>query len=367
MSLLLAAPLAAHEAPTHEHARLVPIPEYSQPYGPASGAAALQAVEALLAAFGDDEKGGLMFDIDAEERTQWSNLPAGARGRSGVSIGEMSDEQRGLLFEFLASSLGEEGYLSVAETVAAEAFLSKDKRAGFPLLTSIWMAAQEFFGGERRSARLRWAPENYWLSIYGAPSADSPWGWQFGGHHLALNISIDGNRVTTMSPSFIGTEPAVFTLNGVDYEAVRDMHLAGYAVFAALDPEQQAAADAGKAPRDVLTGRGKDGQIPDAIGIAASEMNGEQQGLLLAAIAEWVSIQPEENAEPRMAELADGIDGLSFSWTGTDEVNTKTYMRIQGPTLIIELLSTGGNVARSAEGAGHYHTIYRNPTREYGL
>jgi len=345
MSLLLAAPLAAHEAPAHEHARLVPIPEYSRPYGPASGSAALQAAEALLAAFGDGERADFMFDFDADERAEWSNLPAGIVERSGISIGEMSDEQRGLLFAFLASSLGEEGYRSVAGAIAADAFLSSDERA----------------------QRLLWAPENYWLSIYGAPSADSPWGWQFGGHHLGLNISIDGDKVTSMSPSFVGTEPAVFTLDGVDYEAVRDMHLAGYAVFVALDPGQRKTADAGKAPKDVLTGPGKDGDIPSAIGISASEMTGEQQTLLLAAIEEWVSIQPGESAAPRMAELADGIDDLSFAWTGTDDVNTKAYMRIQGPTLIIELLSTGGNVGKSAKGAGHYHTIYRNPTREYGL
>lgn len=49
-----------------------------------------------------------------------------------------------------------------------------------------------------------------------------------------------------------------------------------------------------------------------------------------------------------------------------DDVNTSTYMRIQGPTLIIEMVSTGGNVGDSATGAGHDHTIYRNPTNEYG-
>ena len=34
-------------------------------------------------------------------------------------------------------------------------------------------------------------------------------------------------------------------------------------------------------------------------------------------------------------------------------------MRIQGPALIIEFVSTGGD-------PGHYHTIYRNPTLEHG-
>lgn len=344
LSLLLAHAATAHEAPTHEHAQLIPIPAYAQPYGPASGAAALQAAEAFLASLDATAKAQAMFAPDAPERAGWSNLPAGIVDRTGLSVGEMSDDQRRLLFDFLASSLGAEGYQSVMEVMAAEAFLSTDKRA----------------------KRLKWDPGNYWVSFYGAPSANARWAWQFGGHHLGLNLSIDGNIVTTMSPSFIGTEPAVFTLNGVDYEAVLDMHRAGYAVFAALDGAQQARADAGKVPEDVLTGPGNDGVIPPVIGLSAADMTAPQRDLLLAAIAEWVSVQPDENATPRMAEIAAGLDQISFAWVGDDTVNTPTYMRIQGPTLIIELLSTGGNVGESAAGQGHYHTMYRNPTRDYG-
>jgi hypothetical protein len=344
LSVFLTTAALAHNAQNHEHIALVPIPAYSQPHGEASGAASLKAAEALLATFDKATKAQFMFDLSAANRANWSNLPAGIVGRSGISIGEMTEEQRDLLFEFLASSLGQEGYESVAEVIAAEAFLSADKRA----------------------RRLKWAPENYWLSFYGTPSADAPWGWQFGGHHLALNLSIEGNKVETMSPSFIGTEPAVFTINGVDYEAVRDMHLAGYAVFTALDAARQEVAKAGTIPEDVLTGPGEDGTIPPVIGLAASDMTPEQQMLLLSAINEWVSVQPNESAVQRMEELTAGIDQISYAWTGTDEVNTPTYMRIQGPSLIIEMLSTGGNVGDSAQGAGHYHTIYRNPNLEYG-
>ena len=53
----------------------------------------------------------------------------------------------------------------------------------------------------------------------------------------------------------------------------------------------------------------------------------------------------------------------AFAWTGANDVDTPTYMIVQGPTVIVELLSTGGSV-RSGE--GHYHTVYRNPAWEYG-
>ncbi len=342
--MLASTAAVAHETSTHDHAPLVPLPAYSQPHGTASGIAALKAAGKLLATFEADARKLFMFDLTAKERSAWTNLPAGMVERTGISAGELSDEQRKLLFEFLASSLGREGYENVAGVMAAEAFLSADRRA----------------------EQMKWAPENYWFSIYGTPSAEGSWGWQFGGHHLGVNISIEGNRVETMSPTFVGTEPAIFTVNGVDYEVVRDMHLTGYSVFKSLDAGQQDLADAGSVPKDVLTGPGKDGTIPDLIGISASEMNGAQKVRLLKAISEWVSIQPDENAKPRMKELEAEIDSIHFAWTGTDEVNRPAYMRIQGPTLIIEMLSISRNVGGIAEGAGHYHTIYRNPTNEYG-
>ena len=87
-------------------------------------------------------------------------------------------------------------------------------------------------------------------------------------------------------------------------------------------------------------------------------MTATQKALLLAAIERWVLIQPAENAVRRMAEIADDLDRTYFAWSGTDKVNRRAYIRIQGPTLIIELVSRGR--------LGHYHTINRIPTLEYG-
>ena len=336
--LALAMPCLAHEAPTHAHAELVPIPAYDPPVGEASAVASLRAAEAFLASFDEATRAEIVFDLDAPERVGWSNLPASYVPRAGISVGELSDVQRNLLFEFLASSLGEDGYRRVMDVMAAEAFLNKARTS---------------------SERRKIAPEYYWISFYGSPSATTPWGWQFGGHHLGLNLSVEGKRVTSMSPSFVGIEPTIFTHNGVEYEALVDMHRAGYALYSALDAAQRAEADAGRVPRDVRTGPGRDGFVPPAIGLVAAEMTASQKMLLLAVIDRWVSIQPSKDAGRRMAELEAKLDRTYFAWTGTDEENARAYMRIQGPTLIIELASRGGK-------PGHYHTIYRDPTLEYG-
>ena len=331
-------PCLAHEAPSHEHSELIPIPEYSPPVGGASAAASLQAAQAFLASFDEPTRAQFLFGLNAPERAGWSNLPASSVPRAGISVGALSDAQRKLLFDFLAASLGENGYRKVMEVMAAEAYLNKARSS---------------------SARRLIAPEYYWISFYGTPSTTSPWGWRFGGHHLGLNLSIEGNRVTSMSPSFVGTEPTVFTHDGVEYAALVDMRRAGYAVFSALDASQKALADPGRIPRDVRTGPGRDGFVPPTIGLVAAEMTGNQKTLLLAAIDRWVSIQPSEDAARRMAELEADLDRTYFAWTGTHDPNGRAYMRIQGPALLIELASRGSNL-------GHYHTIYRDPTAEYG-
>ena len=341
----LALAACANDAIADGQTALVPIPAYAPPHGEAGGAASLRAAKAFLASVDTETRAALVYDLDAQERAEWSNLPARWVTRAGISVGALSDRQRTLLFEFLGSSLGEAGYRRVADAMAAEAFLSED-----------WLRARVH----------KWAPENYWVSFYGTPSGDAPWGWAFGGHHLALNLSLDGERITSMSPSFVGTEPAVFTLDGVAYEAVIDMHRAGHALYETLGPAQKAAADAGEVPEALYTGAGKVGVVPPAMGLSASEMSPDQRTLLLAAIEKWVAIQPAGAAARRMAEVEADLDRTRFAWTGSDAVNTPTYMRIQGPTLIVELLSTGGNVGANASGRGHYHTVYRNPKLEYG-
>ena len=43
-----------------------------------------------------------MFPLDSKKRFEWSNLPAGIVDRAGISIGELSDLQRKLLFDFFS-------------------------------------------------------------------------------------------------------------------------------------------------------------------------------------------------------------------------------------------------------------------------
>ena len=49
---------------------------------------------------------------------------------------------------------------------------------------------------------------NYFVTIFGEPSADKSWGWRFEGHHLSFNFTIVDGKHVFFAPSFIGTNPA---------------------------------------------------------------------------------------------------------------------------------------------------------------
>ena len=191
LATALAGGALAHDAPRVDPANLIPIPAYNAQMQ-ASGAASTKAAQAFLETLTDAQRETAMMSVTDAARKKWSNLPAGIVDRSGLRLGDLNADQLGHFFEFLSAALDADGYERVAGTMAAEAYLSMDDQA----------------------KRLQWAPENYWLAFYGTTASDQDWAWQFGGHHLGLNLTIKSDRVDTMSPSFLGTEPAIFTYNG---------------------------------------------------------------------------------------------------------------------------------------------------------
>ncbi|MDE0196829.1 MAG: DUF3500 domain-containing protein, partial [Caldilineaceae bacterium] len=56
------------------------------------------------------------------------------------------------------------------------------------------------------------------------------------------------------------------------------------------------------------------------------------------------------------------LDDTFFAWYGPIDGSGAIYYRIQSPALIIEFLTRGPVDVTN----GHYHSIYRDPTNEYG-
>ena len=88
-------------------------------------------------------------------------------------------------------------------------------------------------------------------------------------------------------------------------------------------------------------------------------MNPNQQAMLLDIVHEWVGILNDEAATAKMAEIKTNLPKTYFAWSGATTNGGLAYYRIQGPTVIIEYAPQQGDLE-------HIHTIYRDPTNDYG-
>ncbi len=324
--------------------RITPAPPFAETFGQPGARAALEAANALLAALSTEQADAIVLPVDSPLRGNWSNLPSGILRfeRSGLRLGDLTPVQLERAFDYLAAALGPHGYETATQVVAADAVLAASPRA----------------------ASVGWSDGNYWLAFFGQPTLSGPWGWQFGGHHLAINGSFADGRATGLSPTFVGVEPASFQYAGARATPLADELAAGRAVMQALPEALRTKASISRRPRGVEAGAGQDGVIPEVRGSSVAGWPSKARALLLETIGHWVLLQPRESADARMAALETGLDDLHFAWNGPHEAGDdgNVYFRIQGPTLIIEFLIEGSIGANG----GHFHSIYRDPTNEYG-
>ncbi len=299
------------------------------------------AAQAFLDSLAAEQRAAAVYAFDDPRRANWSNLPAEMSRRNGVRIRDLDAAQQAALEDFLATALSPQGYATVQGVVGAEDALGESWWAGL----------------------LGWGSDNYFLAFFGEPATEQAWGWQFGGHHLGVNVTVVGGR-SYLSPTFVGIDPAVYERDGVTVMPLAAQAAAGRALFQGLDGAAQQAARLDISPAaagEVLTGAGQDGVIPAWAGSKAGDWPAAQRQQLRDTIALWVGMLPAESAQLRLVEIAADLEETSFAWHGAGEGGGPSYYRIQGPTLIIEF----SNEDVAAEG-GHYHSVYRNPLNEYG-
>jgi hypothetical protein len=301
------------------------------------------AANAFLSTLDAKQRGAVLFAFDDDaQRARWSNLPTRMSPRGGVSLGELSAAQRAAAMALVASALSARGFEKIEEIVASDEVL-KANSANNPM-----------FGRDL-----------YYVSILGTPSETKPWMLQFGGHHLALNVTIVGEH-GILTPSLTGAQPALYTANGKTVRPLGQESDKAFALMNALDEGQRKQAILSYRVADLVLGPGQDGKTIQPEGLPASAMNERQRGMLLDLIAEWSGIVHESAAAARMAEIRAGIGETWFAWSGPTTVvagqNGTAYYRIQGPSLVIEYAPQplGGNPSM------HIHAMYRDPTNDYG-
>ena len=338
ISIVIGATAVAQGTATHPSK----VSEVLSTYTPAaedhSPEAMAKAAGAFLGRLGDDLKKQALLPFDSDEKAKWTNVPP--RGpQGGVRLGDCDDEQLKSACDLLRAVMSRQGYEKARNIMLADDMLLRDgkPRAGF-------------------------GAENFWLAVFGDPSAKGPWAIQLDGHHIAINLNFNGDKVG-MSPSFIGTQPKAIKYAGKDIEVMKGESGVAYQLINTLTHEQKKVAIISRKRGGIATAAGKDGVVPEPVGFPCKEFDEKQQDLLKSLLREYVGDLPEAYAKKRMAQLEKEIDQMKFAWSGPTALESDISYRIQGPSLIVEYScqDLGGDPL------DHLHSMYRNPTDEYGV
>ena len=272
----------------------------------------------------------------------WSNYPVSDVPRPGIRLGSLTAGQRIAAMHLLQTVLSPMGYQKVLDIMGSDQALTD--------------AGTNFASGEAV----------YTIAIFGEPSVSKPWMLEFGGHHLGLNVVIAGPD-GTMTPTLTGAQPSVYKRGGQTIRVLAQENDTAFALLDALTEKQKKQAILPYELKDLVLGPGLAGKQIQPEGLKGSELDAQQLVMLVNVIAQWAGIVNDSYAKPRMAEIKADLQDTYFAWSGptTHAVgkNGNSYYRIQGPKLVIEFSPQGVG----GDPAMHVHTIYRDPTNDYGV
>src|ERR1700758_1455051 len=344
----------------------------------------VSAANRFLATLSAQQRKSVLYAFDDDQqRARWSNLPTSFVPRGGISLKEMNSIQRSAAMALVSSALSPRGLEKVQQIMEGDEVLKVDEvkngnrpprgNGGPPPGNG---GPPPGGGGPPPGSRPN-GPRSggpgggmvgkdlYYISILGTPSEKNPWMLQFGGHHLALNITVAGER-GVLTPTLTGAQPALYTSGGRTVRPLGQESDKALALLNALDDNERKKAILSYRLADLVLGPGQDGKTIVPEGLKASAMTEQQRAMLLDVISEWAGIIHESAAAARMAQLKADINETWVSWSGPTTAapgkNITAYYRIQGPHLVIEYApqTLGGDPAL------HVHTMYRDPTNDYG-
>jgi hypothetical protein len=292
------------------------------------------AASALLAGLDEPQRAlaGLPFGDDQARR--W--IEYRPRPRPGACLADFDRTARKAAHRLLATGLSPHAYAQAMTVVALEEVL--DRREGW--------------------ARGRHS-NDYWVAVFGDPTADEVWSWRFEGHHLSVTMTVRGDEVSP-APVFLGANPARVEYAGrpVVRPLAPEEDLARE-LLAALRPEARGEAIVSdQAPADNYTSVSPRAHVPiEPRGIAGARLGPTGRAMLDQLVALYLARLPDELA----AREADRLDvrELHFAWEGPTRPGQRHYYRVQGPDLLIEYDNT-------TDDGNHAHTVLRRPASDFG-
>jgi hypothetical protein len=310
-----------------------------------------EAADRFLATLNTSELSRSHFAINDPEWRDWSNVDVGIFSRRGISLEEMSGDQKAAAWALLEEALSAEGLEQARSIMRTEQRLL-----------------------ELNSAPIRYGEEKYYLTFMGIPSEIDPWGFQLDGHHLIINYFVLGDQVV-MTPAFWGGEPVVTEYGRYAGNAIlQEEQNLGLELMQSMSSSQlsEVTLSPDKVRNNQVAAANQDNLTLDYEGLPGSEMDSSQKLKLLGVIRSYVGALREPHAEITMDEIGQHIDDTYFAWIGSIADDAVFYYRIQSPVILIEFdhQAPVGTLQKNPPGVpsrDHIHTVVRTPNgNDYG-
>jgi hypothetical protein len=305
----------------------------------------IDAANAFLHSLDGEQRAAMCFAIDSEVWRTWSNIHRNLM-RHGLCLAELSEHQRELAYSLLSAGVGAKTYETARNAMRLNETLAE--------LTGLPDEFGEYF---------------YWISIFGEPSAETPWGFQIDGHHCNVNCFVLGDQIV-LSPMLLGSEPILAEAGKYAGTTVlREEEAKGWAFMGALTPAQRARATIGcDLPFDGYASGFRDNLIAPYAGLVATEMTREQRALLTDLITLYTDRMPASHAPQRLDEVTGLLDRTWFSWIGEFDPVSPFHYRIHSPVIFIEFYHQPGvALPNTGYNRRHAHALVRTPNgNDYG-
>jgi hypothetical protein len=308
-----------------------------------------QAAQAFVKTLSAEEKSTAILPYDSPRRVDWHFIPK--TERKGLQLKHMSEAQRAAAHKLLKTALSEIGYSKATSIMGLEKLLL------------------ELEAGKGKNIR---DPLRYYFTIFGEPAENSKWGLSVEGHHLSLNFVVDQGGVVSSTPQVFCTNPAVVMTENkagipTGTRILKLEETLAFELVKSLGGDQVAKGIVADEPLKEIRNAGVIQPPTDApVGIAYSDLEGEQRALLLKLIDVYCSDMPAKIAKARMDRLHfDGLNTIHFAWMGATEPGQGHYYRIQGPSFLIEFVNTQPDAAGNP--ANHIHCIFRDMHGDFAI
>jgi hypothetical protein len=303
------------------------------------------AVAAFVASLDATQRKEVAFPVGSEIWRTWSNIHRNLM-RHGLCLVELSEPQRELAYAILRATLGTYAYETARNAMRLNQTLAE--------MTGLPLEFGEYF---------------YWLSLFGEPSTNEPWGFQLDGHHCNINCLVIGDQIV-LSPILLGSEPILAEAGKyAGLTVLREEEARGWNFMQALDPAQRAKAIVGtQLPFDGYASGLQDNVTMPYAGVASTEMTPTQRAQLTDLLTLYTDRLTPAHANIRRDEVMAQFDRTYFGWIGEFNDTAPFYYRVHSPVIYIEFYHQPG-VALPDVGYNrrHAHALVRTPNgNDYG-